>query len=569
MKKDLVITDCSNGKQKYCYVIRPKGYNKGADRIVSLGNVNELSKIRKDYKEIFKRALLENTFKDKNDIKTFLLNKLKNIKNTEQNTGSEVIYTLLKKLEVFDAISGSKHKNLEAVFNYQVASKMLRDNYSIKHSFENKDEYTNDVTTKIDTFYSLLDVLCTNKDSIIKTLNKNCRKFITRNEKLMFYDSTTVYFETFEKDGLRMKGYSKENKVNEDQVVFSMATDSYGVPFSYNLFPGNTIDSKTLKPYINDLSRVKDLSNVTIVADRGMSTKENLSFLESHNINFIMSYRLKSSTNEFKDFAINKEDMTKTYDGIWYKEYKFQSDNLDKNGNKKWRKRVITYSEKRAKKDRKDREKLIDNFKKQAKGRDFVTEDELNNKYKKYRYFEKVAIEDNANNEQKIIADKIRDNKVEHIYKLDYEKILEDEKYDGLYVYETTLIDMPIDNIVETYKQQYLIEDNFRILKSTLKVRPIYVYTDNHIRGHFVLSYIALFIATFIKKLLYQENINQYGLIETASCQKIIECLNNAKECIKYANETILCREKIEASTDELYTRILNIINNLKAKKCY
>ncbi|MDJ1646145.1 IS1634 family transposase [Mycoplasma phocimorsus] len=129
------------------------------------------------------------------------------------------------------------------------------------------------------------------------------------------------------------------------------------------------------------------------------------------------------------------------------------------------RRRIITHSTFRAKKDKEDRINLINNFTKKQNLQGVVTADNIIG-IKKYKFYKKVR-------------------KME--FTLDYSKILEDEKFDGYYVYETSRMDLKAADIIEIYYKQWQIEENLRTLKSALRVRPVYVWTDKHIKGHFIL----------------------------------------------------------------------------------
>ncbi|MDJ1649026.1 IS1634 family transposase, partial [Mycoplasma phocimorsus] len=172
--------------------------------------------------------------------------------------------------------------------------------------FNDKDAYTNDIEVEKSTFYNFLDILDDYQDEILKGLNNKIAKETNRNVELVFYDSSTVYFESFVREGLRVPGYSKDGKFKEDQVVIGMATDENGIPIMLKVFRGNTADCNTFIPFIVEMKKTYNLKKVTIIADKGMSINRNIRFLEANGIDFIISYRLKTSSKEFKEFALNK-----------------------------------------------------------------------------------------------------------------------------------------------------------------------------------------------------------------------------------------------------------------------
>ncbi|MDJ1648848.1 IS1634 family transposase, partial [Mycoplasma phocimorsus] len=268
---------------------------------------------------------------------------------------------------------------------------------------------------------------------------------------------------------------SKDGKFKEDQVVIGMATDENGIPIMLKVFRGNTADCNTFIPFVIEMKKTYNLKKVTIIADKGMSINRNIRFLEANGIDFIISYRLKTSSKEFKEFALNKLGYKEINSTTKYKEYEYNSHWNGKRVNENIRRRIITHSTTRAKKDNEDRKTLINNFIKRQNSAGIVTADNIIG-IKKYKFYKKVG-------------------KMEFI--LDYKKILEDENYDGFYVYETSRLDLKPADIIEIYHKRWQIEENFRTLKNALKVRPVYVWSDKHIRGHFILNFLALVVLKY------------------------------------------------------------------------
>ena len=110
----------------------------------------------------------------------------------------------------------------------------------------------------------------------------------------MFFDVSTLYFESFIQDELRDFGYSKDNKFKETQVVLALAVTREGLPLGYKLFPGNTGETKTLVVFLNTWKKYIEINRVVFVADRGMFNYINLSFLEESGYEFIVAAKLRS-----------------------------------------------------------------------------------------------------------------------------------------------------------------------------------------------------------------------------------------------------------------------------------
>lgn len=554
MNKSLYIMKTKNGNKNnqnyYVFVATSAGYGKGYKKILSLGNLKSLEEKNSQCMDIMKGVIKTLSIDDDPEkIKEKLLNAIEphSITNIMKNYGIDLIYEVIEKLEIFNSLEKTKHKNLKEILNYQIASRIINPN-SIISSFNEKWKYNNDIETKKNTFYSLLDVLNDNKESILKNINQKMIEYGKREVQLIFYDSSTFYFETFVRNGLRYPGYSKDGKFKEDQIVIGMATDKDGVPIHFELFKGNTADVNTFIPFILSMKKTYDLKRITIIADRGMSSNRNLRFLEDLGIDFIISYRAKAGSKEFKKDLLNQDDYIGD-ENFKYKERHFLSEWKKGRLNGKSRRRIFTYSLSRAKKDAADRNIIINNFKKRQNKDGIVKADQMLGS-KKYKYFNSLGnLEFTLNNE----------------------KIEEDSKYDGYYVYETSRIDLKASEIVDIYKKQWQIEENFRTLKGCLELRPVFVYTDNHIKGHFILCFLALVVIKFILNVI-NKNLKENGVIdENITNTKFIKAIESAIYIEKYSNNTLI--EKIYINNDEnklnlenyeIYKKILKMVCNKK-----
>ncbi|MDJ1648208.1 IS1634 family transposase, partial [Mycoplasma phocimorsus] len=381
------------------------------------------------------------------------------------------------------------------------------------------------------------------QDEILKGLNNKIAKETNRNVELVFYDSSTVYFESFVREGLRFPDYSKDGKFKEDQVVIGMATDENGIPIMLKAFRGNTADCNTFIPFMVEMKKTYNFKKVTIIADKGMSINRNIRFLEANGIDFIISYRLKTSSREFKEFALDKSGYKEINLTTKYKEYEYNSHWNGKRVNENVRRRIITHSTIRAKKDNEDRQNLIRNFTKKQNSQGIVTADNIIG-IKKYKFYKKVG-------------------KMEFI--LDYKKILEDENYDGFYVYETSRMDLKPADIIEIYHKQWQIEENFRTLKSALSVRPVYVWTDKHIRGHFILNFIALIVLKYSIYLINKE-YEKNGVITKMTNNKFIDILNSKQHWEKIVAGTCVDEGSSWPAGEHFKMQIYNEIKDILKK---
>ncbi|MHA0272667.1 IS1634 family transposase [Mycoplasma sp. 48589B] len=495
----------------YISVATSNGYGKGYGNQVGIGRLEKLEELSSDPINVIKNVCDTLSVDDsKEKIKQTIMFALNSSKTEVYNVnyGINILYDVIDKFEIFNVLPKTRHKDLEKLLKYTIASRII-DAKSYISMHKNKYKYEDAPNTSKDSYYALLDLINENKKPILNQINEKVMKNTSRKVELVFYDSTTMYFESFSRSGLRHSGYSKDGKFKEDQVVVGMATDENGIPIHFKTFKGNTADANTFIPFVLEMLRTYEIKNVTIIADKGMSTSRNLRFLEQKGIDYIISYRLKAGTKAFKEYVLDEIN----YQGN--EDFKFKEQEVVSLYNKKRpngivRRRIVTYSKKRALKDKADRQILIDNFNK-IKNKNGLVEASKLTSGKKYRFFKKIG---------------------NSFYELDNEKLNQDSELDGFYIYETSRHDLKTEDIVSTYAKQWQIEENFRTMKSSLQVRPMYVWTDNHINAHLVLCFISLVI---IKFLIHKVNstLLQTGVIDKFSNDRVINAIKSAEKVVK------------------------------------
>lgn len=155
---------------------------------------------------------------------------------------------------------------------------------SKRSTFEGKDRFASEFPCELEQMYRALPFLASQKNQLEEHLNKQISQFFDRNLSVAFYDVTTYYFESVKADDLKKFGYSKDNKVNQVQVVMGLLIDDKGIPISYELFPGNTNDFKTLEPVLIRLKEQYGISKMIITADRGLNSKKKSGVPKIHRI---------------------------------------------------------------------------------------------------------------------------------------------------------------------------------------------------------------------------------------------------------------------------------------------
>ncbi len=296
---------------------------------------------------------------------------------------------------------------------------------------------------------------------------------------LVFFDTTSIYFEGEGGEEIGQYGKSKDHRPDLKQMVVGLALDVHGWPLCCELWPGNTADVTTLLPVVNRLRQRFRVRRVSIVADRGMISALTIAALESEDLDcaYILGARMRSvkevSERVLADRGryqeITPERMTsKDPSPLKVKEVTIED-----------RRYVVCLNEEQRRKDAADRQAIVEHLREQLKRGD---KDLIGNKgYRKY----------------------LRVGRGEH-FTIDEEKIKEEARYDGKWVLQTNLAD-EAELIALAYKELWMVEDMFRTMKSILETRPIYHKRDETIRGHVFCSFLALLLRRALEQRLKQK----------------------------------------------------------------
>lgn len=409
------------------------------------------------------------------------------------NYGVEVYEKLWNelKLDYFFDYRQKQHSRIQFkvkdMVSLLVYSRLLNPG-SKKRTFENRHWFApEEVDADLEKLYRTLPFLANQKENLEKHLNKQLSARMDRDLSVAFYDVTTYYFESVRADDLKRFGYSKDNKVNQVQVVMGLLIDSNGIPISYELFPGNTNDFKTLEPVMRKLKADYGIKKVIITADRGLNSKQNLAFLKSVGYEYVMAYKIRSSSKEIKEMVLSGE----TYHTV-SKDFKWKVCNFSTSVNYEGRKvnledqMVITWSASREAKDRRDRERLIEKSKKLVESKSAL-KSEMKKGGKKYVQLNFIEEDQVAFN---------------------HKQLANDELYDGYYGIQFSDETLDPSRVIEIYHGLWKIEESFRVMKSNLEARPIFVWTEESIKGHFVVCYLALVIQRYLEYLLRTKGID-------------------------------------------------------------
>ncbi len=207
-----------------------------------------------------------------------------------------------------------------------------------------------------DKVYRFLDTL--DKDQLTRTAYQFVKRRNQGQLTLIFYDVTTLYFETNTEDDLRQKGYSKDHRGDMPQILIGLFVDKDGYPFDFDFFEGKTFEGHTFPKMVAHLKKKYTFDHLTIVADAGMLSKENLDFLDGQKIGYIVGARLKYLPQSLK---ANITSTSHNYTKVPILETTYQKKRL-----------LVDYSEKRAKKDKANRDKQIQRLEKKIEKKQTV-----------------------------------------------------------------------------------------------------------------------------------------------------------------------------------------------------
>ena len=293
---------------------------------------------------------------------------------------------------------------------------------------------------------------------------------------LVFYDTTSIYFEGCGGETLGQYGHSKDHRPDRLQMVVGVVLDGYGRPLCCELWPGNTTDVKTLLPIVDRLRKRFAIGSVCVVADRGMISQNTIEQLQSqeHGVHYVLGARLRS-VKEIRELVLSHPGRYREVRGPKQKSddpAPLQVKNVRIDG----RRYVVCLNVDQAKKDKADRKAIVAALQEQLKRGDKSLVG--NRGYRKY-------LKGGATR-----------------FEIDWQKIKSEARYDGKWVLRTDLDDLSAEDVALRYKQLWMVEDCIRSIKSILETRPIYHHHDETIRGHVFCSFLALVLRKELQERL-------------------------------------------------------------------
>ena len=512
--------------------------------IEKLGYLDDLQKQFNNPIEHFK-----NIAKDKSSeqIKEYTIKNL-NTKTIDDDSYSKNLgYVILKK--VYDELDISSILNqkqaslnikysLNDIMKLLVFSRILYPS-SKNESFNNKNVFFEKFDFSLKDLYRSLDHFESIKDEIVKSIWHNTKDSYKRDTSISYYDTTNYYFEISYNDedlidengnilekGSRKKGPSKEHR-KTPIIGMGLLMDKNGIPLSYDLFPGNESEKLMMRPTLKKTKRQFGINRTIIVADRGQNTSDNTVFIAGKNDDrhtnhdgYVYGQSIIGADKEFKTWALNQEGFINDfiYDDEGNK-ITFKEAIKDENGNilryedkpvifkhksrvyakkvqiKKddkrnvnyliYQKQMVYYSKKYAERQKYERELAI------KKAEDLINNPGKYTQATSYgctKYINNIRFNEETGEIPKGLS-----------LSLNLDKIKEEEKYDGYYSIVTSEKNLTDKEIRDIYKGLWKIEESFKITKSDLETRPVYVWTKEHIEAHFLTCFISLIILRLIE----------------------------------------------------------------------
>lgn len=512
--------------------------------IETIGYLDDLKKQYDDPISHFKQIAKQ---RSNNEINELIIKNFKSKTIHENSHSKNLGYAILKKVYNELNISSVLNKkqlslnikySLEDIMKLLVFSRILYPS-SKNETYNNKDIFFEKFDFSLKDLYRSLDHFESLKDDIIKSIWNSTKDFYNRDTSITYYDTTNYYFEISYNDedlidengkilekGSRKKGPSKEHR-KTPIIGMGLLMDKNGIPLSYDLFPGNESEKLMMRPTLRKSKTKFGIDRTIIVADRGQNTSDNTVFIAGKNDDdhtshdgYVYGQSIVGADKEFKTWALDQSGFINDYiyddDGniitykeaikdengnilrhedkpvifkhksrVYAKKVQIKKDNQRKVNYQIYQKQMVYYSKKYADRQKHERDLAI------KKAEDLIKNPGKFNQATSYgctKYINNIRF----NEETGEIP-----NGLELSLKVD--KIKEEEKFDGYYSIVTSEKNLTDKEIRDIYKGLWKIEESFKITKSDLETRPVYVWTKEHIEAHFLTCFISLIILRLIE----------------------------------------------------------------------
>lgn len=434
------------------------------------------------------------------------------------------IYNQLKINDICKAIQ-DKYKfqfDLNEILSYLIYARIIYPSSKLE-TFKQCKNFIEQPNFKLHDEYRALSYIAENSDFIQEQLYNNSKDIIKRNSSVIYYDCTNYFFEIDNEDDIRKYGISKEHRPNPI-VGMGLFMDGDGLPLSFNIYPGNQNEQKTLIPEETKIIDNFKLDNTKMIlcTDAGLASDEIKKYNIKDGRGFVITQSLKKLKDEYKEQVfestgwriandlkniynleniLNDESLKeKYYNTLFYKIIQTETKSVKQD-------LIVTFSFKYFDYNRNIRNAQIERAKKSIETNNIARKSKNQNDYR--RFINSINSTDTGE-----VANKTS-------YLINEEIIKDEEQYDGYYALTTNLIG-DIEQILKIVKGRWEIEESFRIMKSDFLARPVNLSREDRIKAHFMTCYISLFIYRLLeKKLNYKFTTSQ--ILETIRTMNVLE----------------------------------------------
>jgi Transposase len=393
-------------------------------------------------------------------------------------------------------------------------------------AFETAKKFIEQPRFELQHIYRALEVIAKESNAIQAALYRNSLKVCARDSSVLYYDCTNFFFEIEQADGLRQYGFSKEHRPNPI-VQMGLFMDGNGLPLAFSVQEGNTNEQTTLQPLEQQIIDDFALSRMVVCTDAGLSSTANRKFNNTNNRCFVTTQSVKKLKPHLHEWAFDlsgwslegdRSDKKRLYNlsdifnmdfsdaanakhkqallqQTFYKERWINEDGLEQRF-------IVTYSLKYALYQKHIRSQQVERASRLIDSGAARIEARTPNDHR--RFISKQAFTQDGE-----AAKKTR-------YAVNQQRIQEESAFDGFYAVCTNLED-PALAILKINRNRWEIEENFRILKSQFKSRPVYLSREDRIKAHFTTCFISLLIYRLLEK----------RLDSTYTCDEILSGLRN------------------------------------------
>jgi transposase len=359
-------------------------------------------------------------------------------------------------------------------------------------------EYLEKPDVALHQIYRALELLARKSDYLQAELYKNSKKLVKRNDKILYYDCTNYYFEIEAEEGLKEFGKGKEHRPNPI-VQMGLFMDADGLPLAFRLFNGGDNEQPSLKPLEEKILQDFKLSQFIVCTDAGLASHDNRLFNNEDERAYIVTQSLKILKKHLQDWALDPRDWKLKHSAKLYNLAEIDPNEQAEQDNTYYKSRwikengleqqlIVTFSPKYLLYQQDIRNKQVERAKE---------------KVAKPAALNKKGVNDPSRFVKRLTVTQDGELAKQDIYYLDEGVIAKEARFDGFYAVCTNLEDDPL-SIIAVNKGRWEIENCFRIMKSELKARPVFLKRDDRISAHFLTCFIALLTYRLLTKRIRQ-----------------------------------------------------------------